>query len=533
MSDESTRLRRWLVRSRPPRADLARALASGLVATITSVALFVGAVALLVVSSDRPGLRAVAGVLIVIELFAFLRSPIRFAERLSGHRLGLVAVTEWRRWVVISVGAWSFTRWRRYASGDLLERALSDTDELQDLWLRGLLPLVTVVATMALGDIVIAALPATRSFWPEAVIIALIQGLGVTVLVARLPALVAADREVRRARAAYQSTLVELSAAAPELFLLGAADLVDARSYAPVTEMRAAERERRRRRGWSGAVPVIAALLSLAVLAVRHPSTSPVWIVVATLLAIAAYELLGVARDSLDTFVAVSAAAERLEDLDGPSPGGRRPWPNDAVMRADGLTLSEGTTTLAHDVTLVVAPGRRIAVTGVSGSGKSALLRALAALDEPDAGEVLIGDVKVNELDEGDLRLHLAYVTSEPGLLSGLVGDVIAAGRHPSRDILRDLASLGIEVEATTRWEELSRGERQRAAVVRALCVSPAVALLDEPTSGLGRAETSAVLDLVRVAGPSVVVATHDPVVMAWCDEVVELRDGALVSLSR
>ncbi len=533
MSAESTRPRRWLARSRPPRADLARAFAAGLVATITNVALFVGAVALLVVSSDRPGLRAVAGVLIVIELFAFLRSPIRFAERLSGHRLGLAAVTQWRRWVVTSVGGWSYSRWRRYASGDLLERALHDTDELLDLWLRGLLPLVTAVVAMAAGDVVLGTLPAVGSFWLDAALLAVLQGLGVAVLVARVPALIAVDRAVRRARADYQSTLVELSAAAPALFLLGAADLIDARSYAPVAAMRHAERDRRRRQVGSGLVPVVVALASLGVLALRHPPTSPVWTIVAALLALAAYELLGAVREALDTFVAVSAAAERLEELEGPTPGGAAPWPDDVTISADGLTLSEGEVTLARDVSLVVPPGRRVAVTGVSGTGKSAFLRALAALDEPRDGAVLIGGVSIADLDEDDLRRHLAYVASEPGLLSGLVGDVMTIGRRVSRDAVADLARVGIQAEATTRWEELSRGERQRAAVVRALCVSPSIALLDEPTSGLGHDETTTVLQLLNDVGPSVIVATHDPVVMAWCDEVVELRDGALIGLSR
>ena len=127
MNSASSRLRRWLERARPPRVALARALGTGLLATLTGVALFVGAVALLVVAADRPGLRAVAGVLIVIELFAFLRSPIRFAERLASHRLGLRAVTEWRRWVVVAVGGWSYDRWRRYTSGDMPPRVLVES----------------------------------------------------------------------------------------------------------------------------------------------------------------------------------------------------------------------------------------------------------------------------------------------------------------------------------------------------------------------------------------------------------------------
>ena len=130
MNEDLARLRRWLRRAQPPRAQLrARALLTGFVATVTNVALLVGAVALLVDSATRPGLRAVAIVLIVIEFFAFLRSPLRFSERMAAHRLGYAAVTRWRRWLVLVVGQLNYSQWRTYASGDLLERALGDTDE--------------------------------------------------------------------------------------------------------------------------------------------------------------------------------------------------------------------------------------------------------------------------------------------------------------------------------------------------------------------------------------------------------------------
>ena len=83
MRNELERLGRWLQRDRPSRAALLRALVSNLIASLTNVGLLVGAVGLLVESANRPGLKAVGGALIVIELLAFLRSPIRFNERLS------------------------------------------------------------------------------------------------------------------------------------------------------------------------------------------------------------------------------------------------------------------------------------------------------------------------------------------------------------------------------------------------------------------------------------------------------------------
>jgi putative ABC transport system ATP-binding protein len=161
------------------------------------------------------------------------------------------------------------------------------------------------------------------------------------------------------------------------------------------------------------------------------------------------------------------------------------------------------------------------------------LLRALARLDVAKSGSILVGDTPLEEIGEGELRLHLMYVPSEPGLTRGYVHDVVHLGRRGNRDELSDLAALGLLVEPSTKFEELSRGERERVAIVRAMVTSPPIYLLDEPTSGLGQDETRAVLALLAGTGASVVVATHDPQVMAWCDLVFELRDEKLRVLSR
>lgn len=532
MNADRARLERWLVRARPPRRALGRAFLTSLVAAVTGAGLFVGAVALLVVSAQRPGLRAVAGVLIVIELLAFLRSPLRFAERISAHRLGFSAVGQWRRWLMGSIGRWDFSRWRRYASGDLLERSLGDTEELQDLWLRGVLPLLSTVGTLVIGDLVIALLPG-GAWWIDAVLVAFLQGAGLAALVIEFTPLVRADRRVRVARGAYRAALVELSAVAPEMSLLGAEEFLQRRSDAGVARLRDAEHALARRRRATLLVVVAPPLLGLGVLALGRPSSSPTWTVVAALIVFSSYESFAALRTALDTVVAVSAAAERLEELDVAPSRGVDPWPDEATLRVEGLTLVEDGRPLVEGASFSVAPGSRVALVGASGIGKSTLLRALAGLDAPTAGTLCVGDTALANIDERQVRRHLIYLASEPGLTRGFARDVVGLGRRGPRDATADLASLGLVVEDTTRWDELSRGERQRIALVRALVTAPEVLLLDEPTSGLGAREVGAVLALLASSGASVVVATHDERVMAWCDRVLRLANGVLEGATR
>ena len=526
------RLRRWMSRARPPRRALARAVTAGLLATCLNVALLVGAVGLLVASAARPGLEAVLGALIVIELLAFFRSPLRYVERLSAHQLGYGAVTTWRRWLVSSVGRQDYATWRTYAAGDLLERSLRDTEELQDLWLRFVIPLASSLVTLALVDVTFLVMSPQLRWWPVALVAAVLQVGGVAALVANTSPLLRSDRELRRTRGAFRAELVELSTVAPELVLLGRGSYVTRRADATIDDLRRRESATARLARRGTAVPAGVAVLGVAALS-AHPTTSPTWMAVSAMLVVATVGLLTTVRLSLETSVSVLAGAERLEQLDRLNDEGTSAWPADTTVEIAHVRVSEDDKTMITDATLSIAPGRRVALTGASGSGKSTLLRVIAALDAAESGSVRIGDVEARDIDEGRLRSHLGYVPAEPGLTRGFAQDVLTLGRTPRRDAIADLAAVGLLVEPTTRFEALSRGERARVALVRALVIQPDIVLLDEPTAGLGREESARVLDLVAASGATVLVATHDPTVIEWCDEVVELRDGVVQHVRR
>jgi ABC-type transport system involved in cytochrome bd biosynthesis fused ATPase/permease subunit len=533
LNADARRLRSWIDRARPDSRALVRAEIGGVLAALSGVALFVGANALLVEAARRPGLRSVAGLLIVIELLAFLRSPIRFNERISSHRLGFRAVSQWRRWLVATVANWDYSRWRRYASGDLLERALRDTDELQDLWLRAVIPAASTIATLVIGDVAIGLLPSSGTWWTVAAACVLVQ-LGSLALLAGLftPAM-RIQRTLRRARGAYRAALVELSAVTPELALLGFRDFVATRAEDPTRDLAGAERALRDHQSLARGVAVVAPLASLGLIAAWAPASSPVWRVVAGLIILATFESFHTLVTALETAVAVSGAAERLDQMADDREVGQRAWPSDATIRVSGLRLREDDRVIVREANFDLAPGARVALTGPSGAGKSTLLRVLAALDRAESGSVSVGDVKLDEIDESSLRRHVVYVPAEPGLLRGYALDVVLMGRTTSRDVGADLARVGLDARADTRWDELSRGERQRVAMVRALVSDPDLLLLDEPTSGLGADETAEVLALLDSARATVLVATHDPQVMAWCSSVLTLNDGALSVLRR
>ena len=517
------RLRRWLTRAAPRRGEMVRALVMATVASLAGTGLLVGAVALLVVSAQRPGLRAIAVFLILIELVAFLRSPLRFAERMSTHRLGFAAVAHWRQWLMGTVGAWSYSRWQGHATGDLLERSLADTEELQDLWLRAVIPSVATLVTMALSDIVVALLAPLGHWWPVALMSGVAQAALVVTLFGRLGTLARADRNLRRRRGAYVAALVSSRNAAPEIEQLGATDFLRGRDERLVAELRAAEDEVRRVRRRDAWVAPLGGVLTVGILALARPASAGVWLVVASLVALATFDALLTLRGAVAVAVAVTGGAERLDEL---APAVEVPreasWPAEHTLRFEDVVIRPHQHH-ARRVSGRVAPGRRLGVTGPSGSGKSTLLRALARLDDVSGGTITIGSSPLEGLAEAELRAHVVLVPSEPGLFRGYVRDVVGLGVTPSDEDLAALAALGVRAQLNDQWEDLSRGERQRVALIRALVRRPDIVLLDEPTSALGDAETRAVLTLLSDRRASVVVATHDPRVLEWCDEVIDV----------
>lgn len=531
---------RWIRRARSPLATTLSALGAGTAAAVTSLALFVGAPYLLAYSSTHSKLVAggtLAVLLVVIELFAFLRSPLRFFERMSAHSLGLRSVTQWRRWLLNTIGSWNFARWRAASNGDLLERAMTDTDALQDLWLRSLIPLITTSLAFFCADIVVGAL-STPNFHSARVALVLIasQTAILVALMIQLPRLVRIEAAVRAGRAARSAQRIELQLVAPEIELLGRSpylseSLAEQNQFVSNLEDRRTDRWR-----WVRLVVALSPLVTLLVTSISaggiHHLGGRFGLVV-VLVAAATIELALVASHALRFAVSVTASAERLDQLAQETRERNSPWPQHELINVTSLSWSEADHPVLRDVNFTVPTGRRVAITGATGSGKSTLLRLLARLDETGLGEITIGEVPLGSIEEGSLRLHLGFVSADPGLLEGNLDAVLRVGRVSGDDSDSAIRRLGVVAKNAGRLEHLSRGEAQRVALVRGLLSDPSVVLLDEPTAGLGALERRLVLQRLSELRSTLIIATHDDELVQWCDEQYELRDGQLLLVTR
>jgi len=201
-----------------------------------------------------------------------------------------------------------------------------------------------------------------------------------------------------------------------------------------------------------------------------------------------------------------------------------------------------GPVPVLRGVSLTLAAGETMALTGESGSGKSTLLHLAGGLDVPDGGEVWLDGAEVGGLGDAaraKLRREVVSVIFQqfnliPSLdtAANIAFQARLAGRHDPA-LAADLAErLGLTPHLDKFPEQLSGGQQQRVAIARALAARPRLVLADEPTGSLDEAASAEVmsllLDLSAQAGAGLLVVTHSAAIAAQMGRRMHLRGGRI-----
>ena len=197
-------------------------------------------------------------------------------------------------------------------------------------------------------------------------------------------------------------------------------------------------------------------------------------------------------------------------------------------------------------VSLEVKKGGFVCLRSPSGGGKTTLLNVMGGLDRPDSGEVLVAGKRIDDLSKGQLahiRLHqIGFVFQAYNLIPVLTarenvefvmqvqGVPAAERRRRSTEILAEVGLAGLE---DRRPAKMSGGQQQRVAVARAIVSNPAIVLADEPTANLDSRTASHLMELFvelnENHGTTLIIATHDQMVMGYAKRLIRMLDGKLV----
>jgi putative ABC transport system ATP-binding protein len=200
-----------------------------------------------------------------------------------------------------------------------------------------------------------------------------------------------------------------------------------------------------------------------------------------------------------------------------------------------------------RSVTLSIARGRLVGVTGASGSGKSTLVNLLGGLDRPSSGSIHVAGRQISDLNKKELALYrrntIGMIFQSFNLINAYTAvenvafPLLFAG-VPNKERLRRAAELlqtvGLEARKDHRPTELSGGEQQRVAIARALVNQPQILLADEPTGNLDSKTSRQIVEILsglnRQQGLTIVMISHEQdLLREFADELVRLHDGAVV----
>lgn len=534
--------------ARPPGAPIALSILLDSLAIGFGVALMTTAGYLISRAAEQPPILALTVTIVAVRFFGLARPLARYLERLVSHDAALRALGRIRSHFYERIEPLAPAQLQEYRSGELLARMVDDVDALQGLYVRGLgPPLVAVIVGAASVGVAAAVLPAA------AVILALglIAGGVVVPLVAAALSRAAGHRQAG-VRGRLTADLVEVLRGAPELVAYGREDET-------LWRVRVSDRELvrlGRRDGLSAgladalSIAVVGATLAgvLAVSVAAHETATLDRVLVATLalLALASFDAvfpMTVAARELSGSLASGRRVLELtdrqpavRDLDAPRPAP----PPGAVIALERVTAryaaSEEPALSGFDLQL--EPGRRVALVGPSGAGKTTVTNLLLRFLDPTDGRVTIDGHDVREYRQEDVRATFALAGQDAHLFNASIRANLAIGCSTASDEelwsalrrvqLADWVSslpAGLDTLVGEEGAELSGGQRQRLAVARALLSPAPVLVLDEPTAHLDTATAQALMRDVLAAARNrtILLITHRPEGVELMDEVVEL----------
>lgn len=530
-----------------PGRRVAAAVLLGALAVVFGIGLMTSAGYLISRAAEQPPILSLTVTIVAVRFFGLARPLARYLERIVSHDLALRSLARIRSRFYERIEPLAPAQLDGYRRGELLNRMVGDVDALQGLYPRTLgPPLVAVLA--AAGAVAAAAtvLPSAAAVLAAGL---LVGGVGVPLLA--WAAARSAGRRQAAARGELTADLVELLRGAPELVAFGRDEDTLARVRAADAELVRLGRRDALAGGAADALMLliagltVAGLLALAVEAHSAGTLDRVLVATLALLALASFDavvpLAAGARETSGLLAAGRRVLETMErkplvcDPAEPHPGPPRRAPVELV----GVTARYGAEEpVLRGFALRLEAGRRVALVGPSGAGKTTVTNLLLRFLDPIEGRVTIAGHDVREYRQEDVRAMFALAGQDAHVFDSTIRENLRLARPDVVDAelwvalqrarLADwVAALpaGLDTPVGEEGTMLSGGQRQRLVLARALLADAPVLLLDEPTAHLDPPTAQAVIDdVLDAAGErTVLLITHRPEGLDRMDEIVSL----------
>jgi ATP-binding cassette subfamily C protein CydC len=519
----------------------------------SNVGLLSVAAYLVAASALQYGLSQFTLSIFLVQIFGILRASLRYLERLVSHDVTFKLLADVRTWLYGRLEPLAPARLLEYRSGDLLSRIVKDVEELENVYLRALSPVVVAAAVSALAFALLYAFDPALAFVTLGFLA--LAGVGAPLLVGGLTR--GLGRRELRLRAELNAQVVDGVQGVQDLLALGQA----AGQQQKVSDLgRKLGRVQKKMASIAGLQNTLHDLISntamLTVLILAIPSVEEgriggVYLAFLALVTLGSFEavqplgtafrFLGRSLNAGERLFEVIDAEPRVKDPKEPLPP-----PSLYILEFDrvGFRYEEEGPAVLEDISFKVEPGSRIAIVGPSGSGKSTIASLVLHFWDPVEGEVRLGGHDLRGYAEEDLRKAIGVVAQDTHLFNETLRENLFLARPDATDAelwsalararLAEFVSLlpqGLDTPLGEQGLRLSGGERQRVAVARTLLEDAPMLILDEPTANLDPAAEHELLAAIyeQTPGRGTLVITHRLVHMERMDEILVLEGGRIV----
>ncbi|MEV7090353.1 thiol reductant ABC exporter subunit CydD [Streptomyces sp. NPDC093085] len=505
-------------------------------------------------ASEQPPILYLMVAVTATRAFGIGRAVFRYAERLVSHDAVLRMLADLRVSVYRRLERVAPAGLRAVRRGDLLSRLVADVDELQDYWLRWLLP-VSAALLVSLGTVGFTAwlLPEAGAALAAGLLAA---GAGVPLLSGACAR--RAERRLAPARGALATRVVDLLRGTAELTVAGAL-------RGRLRQVRAADAELTSIASRSAGAQALGAGLTalicgatvaaaafLGVQAVHTGRLDGVELAVVVLTPLAAFEAVAGlplavlhrqrARRGAERVCEVLDAPVPVQEPERPAPAPGTPFPLEVRGLSARYAGQRRAALTGFDLTLTA--GKRVAVVGASGAGKTTLAQVLLRFLDPSEGSCRLGGTELTALDGDTVRRLVGLCAQDAHLFDSSVRENLRLARPEAaeeelRDALRRARLLdwadglpdGLDTLVGEHGARLSGGQRQRLALARALLADFPVLILDEPAEHLDLATADALTAdlLAATEGRTTLLITHRLRGLDAVDEVIVLDGGRTV----
>lgn len=515
---------------------------------ISSIGLMASAAWLISKAALQPSIADLGLAPVLVRLFGISRAVFRYLERLVSHDVTFRILARIRVWFYAAIEPLAPARLSEFRSGDLLQRVVSDVDQLENIYGRVLSPPLVAVFVAVLITVL---------FWGFDLVLALVM-LAFLVFTATSVSWWTlwggqhSGREMVALQAQMSVALVDSIQGIADSVAFGHTEV----QLAELNQINDELRQREIRMAWldglqSGFVVLATNLAALTILVVAIPQVDGLFLATLTLATLAAFEAVIPLGTAIQYLGANQAAAARLfEIVDSPlpvsEPSGPSPQSDHYDVVVHNLSFGYGPRQpLVFDrLNLEIKSNDRVAIIGPSGSGKSTLVNLLLRFWDYESGSIMVGGYDLREYHQQDVHKIVSVMTQEVHLFNTTIREniwlandtaseeqVVAAAKHAQiHDFIMTLPK-GYRTFTGERGVQLSGGQRQRIALARVLLRDAPILILDEPTANLDSITEQNLLDTILdvTQNRTLIMITHRHILTRQFANIIKLTSDLVV----